>query len=156
MSTSLNGANALTAAFNSGAFAAAVANFTNAALINYAINGRFLSRAIVASQALVIEPNSGIVPTAPNTLQPVPAGKACAFAIILDSAGAFTVNQGDIVDAGSPCSVPVAPLGKAIVGCFKVNNASAGAFTPGTTTLVTGGGITVTFTNLAQHPGASV
>ena len=77
MSQTLQGANALTFAANSGAFAAAVANFTNAALINYAIHGRFYSRAIVASQPLVIEPNTGIVPTAPNTLQVVPAGKAC-------------------------------------------------------------------------------
>ena len=158
MSLSLQGANALTFAANSGALAggSTASQFTNAALINYAINGRFFSRAIVASQALVIEPGTGIVPTAPNTLQPIPAGSACSFAVILDAAGVFTVNQGDIVAAGSACPVAVAPAGKAIVGAIKVNNASASAFTPGSTAFNVGGGVTTTYVNLTQHPGVSI
>ncbi len=158
MSHTLQGANQLTAALNSGALAggSTASQFTNAALINYAIGGRFYSRAIIASQALVIEPNSGIVPTAPNTLQSIPAGRACAFAVILDAAGAFTVAQGDIVEAGQMAPVPQAPANKAIVGAIKVNNASASAFVPGTTAFNVGGGVTTTYINLAQHPGVSV
>lgn len=158
MSSQLQGANAITLALNSGALAggSTASQFTNAALINYAINGRFYSRAIIASQALVIEPNTGIVPTQPQVLQNIPAGKACAFAVILDTAGAFTVAQGDIVDAGLNAPVPQAPAGKCIVGAIKVNNASVSAFVPGTTAFNVGGGVTTTYVNLAQHPGASI
>lgn len=155
MSSQLQGANALTAALNSGAFAngSTASQFTNAALINYVINGVFYSRAIIASQPLVIEPNTGIVPTAPNTLQTVPTGKACAFGIFLDNTGAFTVAQGDIVDAGNKTPVPQAPAGKAIVGAIKCVNNSGANFVPGTTLF---SAITTTYTNLSQHPGASI
>lgn len=158
MSQTLQGATALTLALNSGALAggSTASQFTNAAAINYAINGRFFSRAIIASQALVIEPGTGIVPQAANTLQSIPAGRACAFAVILNAAGAFTVAQGDIVDADLPTPVPVAPATKAIVGAIKVNNASANPFVPGTTAFNVGGGVTTTYVNLAQHPGASI
>jgi hypothetical protein len=158
MSSQLQGANALTAAFTSGAFAggSTASQFTNAAAITYAINGRLFSRAIIASQPLVIEPGTGIVPTAPQTLQSIPAGRACAFAVILDVAGAFTVMQGDIVDAGLNCPVPVAPAAKCIVAAIKVNNASGSAFVPGTTAFNVGGGVTTTYVNLAQHPGTSI
>lgn len=158
MSTQLQGANALTVAFNSGAFAggSTASQFTNAALINYAINGRFFSRAVVASQPLVIEPNTGINPIQGQVLQSIPAGRACAFAVLLDAAGAFTVMQGDIVDAGLNCPVPMAIRDRCIVAAIKVNNASASAFIPGTTAFNVGGGVTTTFVNLAQHPGASV
>ena len=158
MSSTLQGANQLTFAANSGAFAggSTASQFTNAAAINYAILGRFFNRGIIASQPLVIEPNTGIVPAQPQVLQSIPAGRACAFAVILDNAGAFTVMQGDIVDAGLNCSVPMAPATKAIVGVIKVNNASASAFVPGTTAFNVGGGVTTTYFNLAQHPGVSL
>lgn len=158
MSVQLLGSNAITIALNSGALAggSTASQFTNGATINYTIAGRFFSRATIASQALVIEPNTGIVPTQPNTLQSIPAGRACAFSVILDNAGAFTVMQGDIVDAGLNCPVPVAPAGKAIVGAIKVNNASGSAFVPGTTAFNVGGGVTTTYVNLAQHPGTSI
>lgn len=156
MSSTLQGANALTAAFISGAFAngSTASQFTNAAAITYAINGKFYSRAIIASQALVIEPGTGIVPTAPQVLQTLPAGKACAFAILLDAAGAFTVMQGDIVDAGMLCPVPAVPKDRAIVGAIKVSNVT-NPFIPGTT-LFSASGVTTTYTNLAQHPGAPI
>lgn len=158
MSSPLQGANALTFAANSGALAggSTASQFTNAAIINYAINGRYFSRAVIASQALVIEPNTGIVPTQPQVLQNIPAGRACAFAVVLDASGVFTVMQGDIVDAGLNCSIPQAPAGKAIVGAIKVNNASAAAFVPATTAFNVGGGVTTTYLNFAQHPGASL
>lgn len=157
MSSTLQGATALTFAANSGAFAngSTTSQFTNAAAINYAINGVFQAqRTVVASQALVIEPNSGIVPTAPNTLQTLAAGQSCAFAIILDSAQAFTVMQGDVVAAGSLCPVPQAPAGKAIVGAIKVVNVT-NPFVPGTT-LFGAAGVTTTYRNFTQHPGAPI
>lgn len=102
MSSQLQGANALTAAFTSGGLAigSTTSQFSTASTITFAINGRFFSRAAIASQAFVIEPNTGIVPTAPNTLQTLAAGQSCSFAIYLDTAGAFTVSQSDIVDNG--------------------------------------------------------
>jgi hypothetical protein len=158
MSSQLQGANALTAAFTSGALAigSTTSQFTNAATITYAINGRFYSRATIASQALVIEPGTGIVPTAPNTLQSIPAGSSCAFSVILDTAGAFTVAQGPIVEgAAALCPVAVAPAGKAIVGVIKVGNGTTAAFVPGTTAL-NAANLTTTYINLSQHPGAAV
>ena len=156
MSQNLQDANCLTAAFTSGALAigTTTSQFTNAAAITYTINGRFYSRAIIASQALVIEPGSGIKPTAPQVLQTLASGEACAFAVLLDTAGAFTVMQGDIVAAGQPCPVPAAPANRAIVGALKVSNVT-NPFIPATTAL-SAAGVTTTYVNLAQHPGASI
>ena len=157
MSISLQGATAATLALNSGVFATGTttSQFTNAAAINYAINGSHQAqKAIVASVPLVIEPNSGIVPTAPQVLQTLAAGFSCAFAVILDGAGAFTVAQGDIVANGSLCPVPVAPSTKCIVAAIKVVNATS-PFIPGTTAF-NAAGVTTTYRNLAQHPGAPI
>lgn len=157
MSSTLQGATAITLALNSGAFAtgSTTSQFTNAAAINYAINGSYQTqRGIVASVPLVIEPNSGILPTAPQVLQTLAAGFSCAFAVILDSAGNFTVAQGDIVPNGSLCPVPVAPATKCIVGAIKVVNA-ANPFIPATTAF-NAAGVTTTYRNLAQHPGVSI
>jgi hypothetical protein len=70
MSLSLAGANQLTYA-TSGALAigSTTSQFSTGATINYTILGRHYSKAATATQAFVIEPNTGIVPTAPNTLQ---------------------------------------------------------------------------------------
>jgi hypothetical protein len=158
MSSQLQGANALTAAFTSGGLGigSTPSQFTNANTITYAINGRFYSRASIASQALVIEPNSGIVPTAPNAFQSIPAGSSCAFAVILDTSAAFTVAQGPIVEGTAVnCPVPQAPAGKAIVGVIKVANGTASPFVPGTTAFDTAN-VTDTYINLSQHPGAAV
>jgi hypothetical protein len=157
MSQNLQGANALTFAANSGAFAngTTASQFTNAAAINYAINGVFQTqKAIVASVPLVIEPGTGVVPTAPQVLQTLAAGQSCAFAIILDTAGTFTVMQGDLVPNGSLCPVPQAPAGKAIVGAIKVVNAT-NPFIPATT-LFSAAGVTTTYRNLTQHPGTPI
>lgn len=157
MSSTLQGASAITLALNSGAFATGTtaSQFTNAAAINYVINGSHQTqKGIVASVPLVIEPNTGIVPTAPQVLQTLPAGRSCAFAIILDAAGTFTVAQGDIVENGSLCPVPQAPSGKAIVGAIKVVN-TTNPFIPGTT-LFSAAGVTTTYRNLAQHPGGPI
>lgn len=160
MSISAQGANLLTAAFTSGGFAAASGNvnYTNANTITYAINGQFYSRASVASQAFTIEPNTGIVPTAPNTFQTVPAGQACAFAVVLDANAAFTVVQGPLVQTTDKTPVPAVPSGKAIVGVIKVVNATVtanGGFRVGTDALNTAG-LTTTYVNLSQHPGSAI
>lgn len=160
MSVSNQGSNLLSAAFTSGAFAAAAGNinFTNASTITYALNGQFYSRTTVASQAWTIEPNSGVVPTAPNSFQTVPAGQACAFALVLDSSGAFTVMQGQLVQSTDKTPVPQAPSGKAVVGAIKVVNATYttnGGFRPGTDA-TNSAGLTTTFVNLSQHPGSAI
>lgn len=156
MSLNLQGANSLTAALTSGGLAigSTTSQFSTASIITYVINGRFFTRAAAATQALVIEPNTGIVPTAPNTLQTLAAGQSCAFAVILDTAGTFTVAQGDIVAAGQVTPVPAPPAGKAIVGAIKVSNVT-NPFIPGTTAF-SAAGVTTTYINLAQHPGVSV
>lgn len=156
MSLNLQGANGVTLALNSGAFAngTTASGFTNAAAINYTINGRFYNKGIVASVPLVIEPGTGINPVLPQALRTLAAGESCSFAIILDTAGVFTVNQGDIVAAGQPTPVAVAPAGKAVVGAIKVSNVT-NPFIPGTT-LFSASGVTTTYVNLAQHPGTSI
>ena len=156
MSSQLQGANALTAAFTSGGLAigSTTSQFSTANTITYAINGRFYSKAAAATQAFVIEPNTGIVPTAPNTLQTLAAGQSCSFAVFLDASGNFTVAQGDIVDTGLATSVRPAPAGKCIVGAIKIANAT-NPFIPGTTAL-SAAGVTATYVNLAQHPGTTI
>lgn len=154
MSSTLQGALALTAALTSGAFAqgSTASQFTNAAAIVYSLLGRLFSRAIVASQPLVIEPNTGLNPTAPNAFVTLAPGQSCAFAIVLDSALAFTVIQGPIVEAGQLCALPAAPGNKALVGAIKVSNLT-NPFIPGTTNF-NAAGVTTTYFNLATHPGA--
>jgi hypothetical protein len=156
MSSTLQGANQLTAAFTSGGLAigSTTSQFSTANTITFAIRGRFYSKTAAATQAFVIEPNTGIVPTAPNTLQTLAAGQSCTFSVILDTAGAFTVMQGDIVDNGNLAPVRVAPSDKAIVGVIKIAN-TTNPFIPGTTAL-TATGVTATYINLSQHPGAPV
>ena len=156
MSSTLQGATALSFAANSGAFAAGSSafNFTNAAAINYTINGRFYARAIVANQAPVIEPNSGINPVLPQAFVNLAAGQSCAYALVLDTALAFTVMQGPIVDAGQLCAIPAAPTGKVIVGAIKVSNVT-NPFILGTTSFAAAG-VTTTYINLSGHPGSTL
>lgn len=156
MSSPLQGANLLTAAFTSGGLAigSTTSQFSTANTITYVIYGRFYSKAATATQALTIEPNTGIVPTAPNTLQTLAAGQSCAFTVLLDTAGAFTVVQGDIVDNGLSTPVRVGPSNKAVVGVIKVANAT-NPFVPGTTAF-SAAGVTTTYINLSQHPGGPV
>jgi hypothetical protein len=156
MSQNLQGANGLTFAANSGALAVGTtaSGYTNGAAINYSIAGRFASKAIVASVLLAIEPGSGIDPTLPNAFKTLAKGESCAFSVLLDNAGVFTVMQGDVVSAGYPTPVSASNEGKAIVGAIKVVNAT-NPFIPGTTNF-TATGVTTTFVNLSQHPGTSI
>lgn len=163
MSSPLQGANALTASLNSGLIVVgtAPAGINTSVAIQYAINGRFaVAKTAMTSQAYACEPGTGILATAPNAFVNIPVGKACAFAWLLDAAGNVTAAQGDIVDdigAGTICPVPVIPANRAVFGASKVRNtsAAAGVFIPGTTSHAAAG-VTSTFLNLAQHPGAGI
>jgi hypothetical protein len=156
MSQNLQGANGLTLAVNSGALAVGTnANeYATGSAISYVLAGRFFSAGADTSIPLVIEPGSGVDPTKPNAFKTLAKGEACAFSVLLDKAGAFTVVQGDIVSAGYPTPVSVANEGKGIVGAIKVVNAT-NPFIPGTTNF-TATGVTTTFVNLSQHPGTSI
>ena len=77
---------------------------------------------------------------------------------MLDTAGAFTVMQGNLVQSTDKTPVPQAPAGKAIVGVIKVVNATYttnGGYRPGTDATNTAG-LTTTFVNLSQHPGSAI
>lgn len=155
MSQNLQENSGLTLALNS--IALAIGSTTSqfsAALVNYAINGRIYQKAAAATQALVIEPNTGIVPTAPNTLQTLAAGQACAFLVLLDASGNYTVVQGALVEAGKACPVPAVPANRVPVGVIKVSNVT-NPFIPGTTAF-SAAGVTTTYINVLSHPGASV
>ena len=163
MSQNLQGANALTACFTSGLMVqgTAPAGINTSVAIQFAINGRFaVAKTAMTSQAYVCEPGTGIVPTAPNAFASIPVGRACAFAWLLDSAGAVTCVQGDIVEdvgTGTLCPVPAIPVNRAVFGISKVRNttAAAGVFIPATTSHAATG-VTATYTNVSQHPGGPV
>lgn len=163
MSSTLQGANALTACFTSGLMVVgtAPAAINTSVAIQYAINGRFaVAKTAMTSQAYACEPGTGILATAPNAFVNIPVGRACAFAWLLDSAGAVTCAQGDIVDdigTGTICPVPFIPPNRAVFGASKVRNtsAAAGVFIPGTTSHAATG-VTATYVNLSQHPGAGI
>ena len=163
MSSPLQGANALTACFTSGLMVIGTtkSGINTSVAIQYAINGKFAAaKTAITSAAYACEPGTGILATAPNAFVNIPVGKACAFAWLLDSAGAVTCAQGDIVDdigTGTICPVPAIPANRVVFGASKVRNtsAAAGVFIPGTT-LHDATGVTATYVNLAQHPGAGI
>jgi hypothetical protein len=163
MSLQLQGANALTACFTSGLMVIGTtkSGINTSVAIQFAINGRFaVAKTAITSAAYACEPGTGILATAPNAFVNIPVGQACAFAWLLDSAGAVTCAQGALVeDTGSAviCPMPVIPVGRAVFGASKVRNtaAAAGVFIPGTT-LHDATGVTATYVNLSQHPGAGI
>ena len=148
----------VTLALNSGALAigSTTSQYTNAAAINYAINGRLYQRAITASQALVIEDNTSPNPLTPDTFVSLGANQACTFLICLDSALAARVVQGPIVEASSTL-VPVGQLpdNRAVCGVIKVVTGATGTFVPGTTAL-SAAGVTTTYINMVAHPGGPI
>jgi hypothetical protein len=113
MSSTLQGANALTASFTSGLMVVGTttSGINTTVAIQYAINGRFaVAKTAMTSQAYACEPGTGLLATAPNAFVNIPVGKACAFAWLLDSAGSVTCAQGDIVDEiGSGTSAQCQP-----------------------------------------------
>lgn len=126
MSLQLAGASGATLALTSAGLAAASGNInlsTGATALSYAINGKLLTKAQVTS-FFGIEAGSGLNPAAPNSFVAVQPGQACAFAVIIDASGNYTVAQGPIVAAGDLCPLPAQPAGKLIVGAMKVRNNS--------------------------------
>jgi hypothetical protein len=111
----------------------------------YAINGKLYSKA--ATDNIAFSAWSG-------SLTNLSAGQACALLVLLDSAGTAKVAQGPVVEAGSACPLPPVPNGYATVGAIKIV-ASTVAFTFGTTAL-NASGTTVTYTDLASHPGEAL
>ncbi len=149
---------AVTLAHNSGGLAigSTTSQYSIATAVNYSYRGIFGQRATDASEAFLIVPGTGIVPTAPNAFQNLAVGEACSFAIVVRASdNALYTVQGPIVpdDQGS---VPVAavPEGFVLIGAVKVRAVTA-AFTPGTTAL-NAAGITTTYFNFASHPGRSI
>lgn len=163
MSSPLQGANALTACFTSGLMVIGTtkSGINTSVAIQYAINGKFaVAKTAITSAPYACEPGTGILATAPNAFVSIPVGKACAFAWLLDANGAVTCAQGDIVDdigTATICPVPAIPVNRTVFGASKVRNtsAAAGVFIPGTT-LHDAAGVTATYVNLAQHPGAGI
>lgn len=72
------------------------------------------------------------------------ASQKCAFFILLDSAGAVTTQQGDIVtpsptgDQRKAAEIPN-PTDKVVIGALVVTTAAATTFTPNTTDLSAAG-----------------
>ena len=163
MSSQLQGANALTACFTSGLMVIGTtkSGINTSVAIQFAINGRFATaKTAITSAAYSCEPGTGILATAPNAFVSIPVGQACAFAWLLDSAGAVTAAQGALVDdvgAGTVCPLPAIPVDHAVFGASKVRNTSAasGVFIPATT-LHDATGVTATYVNLSQHTGAGI
>lgn len=145
-----------TLALNSGALAigSTTSQLAIATAINYLLNGKFGQVATSASFALVIEPGTGIVPTAPNTLQTLAAGQACAFLVVADSSNVVRVVQGPIGEAGKNVAVPACPANRVVIGVVKVSNVT-NPFIPGTTAFGAAG-VTTTYLNYGTHPGSSV
>lgn len=148
----------VTLALNSGGLAigSTTSQFSVATAVNYIYRGVFGQRATDASEALTIVNGTGIVPTAPNTLQNLAVGEACSFLVVVRvSDSALLVVQSPIVPADQG-SVPIAavPSGHVAIGAIKVV-ANTAAFTVGTTAL-NAAGVTTTYFNFGSHPGRSL
>jgi hypothetical protein len=153
MSFNLQGSNGFQVNLVSGLFAVGgttslFSSVTNT--LSYVLAGQFRTKGPTANIPFTIEPNSGILPTAPNSFQNVAVGDAAGFSIFIDSGGNFTVAQGPSVPAGQKVTFPPAPANKVIVGGFKV--VPTATYTPGTTSLTS----ISTFYNFACHPGEAL
>lgn len=148
----------VTLALNSGALAigSTPSQFAVATAVNYLYRGVFGQRATDASEALTAVAGTGIVPTAPNTLQNLAVGEACSFLVVVRASdNTLLVVQSPIVPADQGV-VPIAavPFGHVAIGAIKVV-ANTAAFTTGTTAL-NAAGITTTYFNFGSHPGRSL
>ncbi len=158
MSQNVNDLAGLTASLTSGGLAigSTTSQFSTAAAITYAIDGRLYSKGITATQALVIEDNTSPNPLTPDSFVSLGASQACTFLITLDTSGNFRVVQGPIVDA-SATKVPVGQLpdSRAVCGIIKVVTGATGSFVP-TSTAFSAAGVTTTYINMAAHPGGAI
>lgn len=148
----LQGLNALTMCFNSGAVAAGTTAGTVqiAAAIAYAINAIFYSKAITNNIALPAP--SPVNQYTAGAIQSIPVGQKALFAGFLDAAGNVTFAQSALVDGDEEAPVIATPEDKACFVVFTVKATSA-VFVPGTTALGTGN--TATFYNVAAMPGSN-
>jgi len=77
----------------------------------------------------------------------VPIGSYTKYLLLVNSAGAASVLQSSVSQVSlAACIYPSYPDGFSIFGVFSVTCTTA-AFTPGTTTTASGGGITTAITN---------
>lgn len=148
----------VTLALNSGGLAigSSTSQFSVATAVNYLYRGVFGQRATDASEAFTAVAGTGIVPSAPNTLQNLAIGEACSFLVVVRvSDNALLVVQSPIVPSDQGV-VPVAavPFGHVAIGAIKVV-ANTAAFTVGTTAL-NAAGVTTTYFNFGSHPGRSI
>lgn len=136
------------------AIGSTTSQYSTANAVPFLLNGRFFSRAAIATQALTIVPGTGIVPSAPNALQPLAIGQGCSFLVVVDAASALFVVQSPLGEAGKKQAVAAVPSGYTPIGVIKVEAVTA-AYTPGTTAL-NAAGVTTTYFNVGSHPGVSL
>lgn len=113
----------------------------------------------VAGKAYTLAANTDIALT-DVAAKTIVAGNARVFFLFINAAGAVTVTASNSVAAASIASVSVLPdydeSTLVPFGAIKVNNGTAGTFTPGTTALDTAL-LTVTYVNLsAPLPGQAI
>ena len=146
-----------TLALNSGALAigSTTSQYAVATAVNYLFKGVFGQRATDASEAFLIVPGTGLVPTAPNSFVNLAAGELCHFAIVVRASdNALYTVQGPIVPSDQLVApLPAVPDGFVLVSPGK--GSAAAAFTVGTTAL-NAANITTTYFNLGSHPGRAL
>lgn len=124
---------------------------STAAVAVYVLDGIYqTSKAATASFAAAAAPGFAF--------RPVPIGNKAAFGVWLDSAGVFTVTQGDVVPANSNADkapAPPNPGNRALVGVFTAFALSA-QFVLGTNVLTAGtnAGVTVTYFDTFSLPAS--
>ena len=155
----------LTMALNSGALAEGTnANTIQiATAINYAIDGRFFSKAITDNIAIsyagpsVYQAAAGGVQAVNGGFTGGVNGSTRIYGIFLDGSGAVSILPGPIVDSAELAAGRVAlqwpdsPAGVCPIGGLRIGLTAGVAFTPGQTDL-SASNVTDTFYNLADIP----
>ena len=155
----------LTMAFNSGALAEGTnANTIQiATAINYAIDGRFYSKAITDNIAIsysgptVYQAAAGGIQSVNGGFTGGVNGSTRIYGIFLDTAGAVSILPGPIVDSVELAAGrvalqwPDAPNGVCPIGGLRIALTAGTTFTPGSVDL-SASGVTDTFYNLADMP----
>lgn len=155
----------LTMAFNSGGLAEGTnANTIQiATAINYAIDGRFYSKAITDNIAIsysgptVYQAAAGGIQAVNGGFTGGVNGSTRIYGIFLDTSGAVSILPGPIVDSTELAAGrvalqwPDAPVGLCPIGGLRVALTAGTTFTPGGTDL-SASGVTDTFYNLADMP----
>lgn len=130
----------------------------------YAVNNKNLTDAnlaantayaAIASATTVVCDGERVSISATNTITmegvALAASEKCIFLVGVDSAGAFSVAQGNIADYAYQLKTPMFDSGIAPLGTIKVECGTDGAYTPGTTSLAAASN-TYTFTDLYSLP----